>query len=99
MNVILFDMGLPMIFPAMFMMLIALLPVVFLEAYNLRSALNITFGKASAVSSLANIISTVVGIPLTWLLLVLLQFMTGGDRTYGIDSFWQKLLAVTWQSP
>ena len=49
--------------------------------------------------AIANAISTVVGIPLTWFLTVVLQMITGGGSGHGLSTWLTRLLAVTWQSP
>ncbi len=99
MTVILLNAGLPMIFPALPVMVVALLPVILLEAFLLRNSLEITFWNSLKSSGIANIVSTFIGIPLTWLLLVVLQLVTGGGYAYGINTPFKKFLAVTWQSP
>ena len=48
---------------------------------------------------LANVASTILGFPLLWILLVLLQFGLGGGHAYGLQSWWGKLYAVTVQAP
>ena len=97
--IILIDVGLPMIFVAIPVMVVALLPVVFLEAIVLRYSLVITYKQATKASFLTNLASTLLGIPMSWLLLVLIQTITGGDRAYGLKTPLTKFLAVTWQAP
>lgn len=88
-----------MIFPAMYLMILALIPVIIVESFTLHKSLNLSFGFTVPVSAGANIASTIVGIPVTWLLLALFQLMTGGGGAFGIGTFWQKIIAVTWQAP
>jgi hypothetical protein len=91
--------GLPMLFLAMPAFLISLLPIIAIETFYISKGLNITIGQSLKVVSISNAVSTVVGIPLTWFLLVLIQMLTGGGGAYGLDSFMGKVLAVTWQAP
>ena len=91
-------MGLPMIVPAMYLMILALVPVVLIEALSLRKTLKLPFRTSILYTTIANIVSTIVGIPVTWFLLVFFQLITGGGGAYGIDTFWKKVLAVTWQA-
>lgn len=91
--------GVPMLVLTLPAMVVALIPVIVLEAVVLGRALN-----ASAVSllksvSIANVTSTVVGVPITWVNLVALQGITGGTTGYGMATPAQRLLAVTWQAP
>lgn len=74
MNVFLFDMGLPMIFPSIMLMVIGLIPIVFVEAYVMRTELQIETQQLLAPVAIANLVSTFIGIPVTWFLLMLLEF-------------------------
>jgi hypothetical protein len=47
----------------------------------------------------ANLVSTLVGIPVTWGILVFLQLITGAGAGWGLETPLQKVLAVTVQSP
>jgi hypothetical protein len=99
MKIFLFDMGVPMIFPTMYLMIAALLPIVFLEGYVLAQKLGIEFRKTMLWTSLANLISTIIGIPVTWFGLFLVQLITGGDSTYQVGPLLDRLLSVTVQAP
>jgi hypothetical protein len=91
--------GVPMLFLAMPAFVISLLPIIAAEAVYLSKSLALSTGKAVRTVSIANVVSTVIGIPLTWVLLVLLQMVTGGGSAYGTNSTLGKVLAVTWQAP
>lgn len=91
--------GLPMIAITGPAMLIGLIPIIVVEAMILQANLNFGLKLAFASSTAANFASTVIGIPVTWALLVALQMVTGGGRAYGTDTLAGKLLAVTWQAP
>lgn len=95
----LIDIGLPMIFLAIPVMLVALLPIIGLEALVLRYSTSITFKEATRAAALTNLASTLPGIPITWFLLVALQLLTGGGAAYGLKTPLTRLLAVTWQAP
>ena len=69
------DVGLPMIFlvwPASWLLFV---PVVIVEAAVARRLLTLTWRKAGALSLVANAWSTIVGIPVTWLALLLVEFL------------------------
>ena len=93
------NIGLPMISVTFRLMVAAFIPIVLIEAHFFRKILNVGKFDAKIMSLLANLVSTVIGIPVTWLGLVFLQTITGGDSAYGLDTFFQKFLAVTWQAP
>lgn len=80
-------------------MVVALIPVIVIEAVVLGRALNVSAVSRLKSVSIANVTSTVVGVPFTWIDLVALQGITGGTKGYGIATPTQKLLAVTWQAP
>jgi len=92
-------MGLPMIFPTMFLMIIALGPIIFIEAYMFRG-LGLSLERTVLSTAAANIVSTAIGIPVTWGLLFGLQMATNwtGGLTQG-GSFWDILLGLTLQAP
>lgn len=80
------------------------IPIVAIESYVLLQVLNITLERAVFTSFLANLGSTFLGLPLTWLCLVGIEILTGGDRDF-IDPYtetrtpYQKILAFIRQSP
>ena len=74
-----------------------IVPIVLAEGAVLRFLLPLASKSAYLASILGNAFSTLVGIPLTWLLLVGLQLYSGGGGASGIASPLQKIAAVTWQ--
>lgn len=91
--------GVPMIFLTWPGMALALIPVIFLEMRVIGKRLGLTPRRAFKVAAWANLLTTFVGVPLTWVILTVLEGATGGGRAYGIDTPAKKLLAVTWQAP
>lgn len=91
--------GVPMLFLAMPVLLMSLVPIIAIETIYISNSLKLSFRKALKTVSIANVVSTIVGIPLTWILLVLVQMSTGGGSAYGTSSIMSKILAVTWQAP
>lgn len=98
MTIFLFDMGLPMIFPAMYLMILALGPIIFIEAFAIRS-LKFSLERTVVSVTVANFVSTIIGIPVSWGLLFLLQNATYLTSRPDHGSFWDIFLAVTLQSP
>ena len=91
--------GVPMIFLTLPGMALALIPVILVEARVLLKGLGLTPRLAFKVAAWSNVLTTFVGVPLTWAILLVLEGVTGGDRAYGINTPVKKLLAVTWQAP
>lgn len=91
--------GVPMIFLVMPAFAIAIVPIVIIESVYLAKKLKISGRVAGKTATISNLVSTLVGIPLTWILLVVIQLLTGGDKAYGLISILDKILAVTWQAP
>jgi hypothetical protein len=56
-----------MIVPMGFLMIVALLPIIGVEAWVLAARLGIGIGPALAVSGAANALSTIIGLPANWL--------------------------------
>lgn len=79
----------------------ALIPIIVIEGYVGRAMADVSWGRASSAAGVANLVSTAVGVPLTWGALLLVQFVTpnGGGGAFGIDTAGAKLFAVTVQAP
>lgn len=88
-----------MLFLTLPAMTIALIPIILLEAFLARRYLKLPFRRLIKICGITNLVSTFVGVPLTWFVLVFLEIITGGDGAHGIDTPLQKFLAVTWQAP
>jgi hypothetical protein len=95
------DAGVPMlalIWPASWILFI---PIVAIEAWIARKIVGLTVKRSILASTVANAVSTLVGIPLVWGLLVLIEafIVPKGGQALGIDSFWHRVYAVTVQAP
>lgn len=91
--------GVPMLFLAMPAFLISIVPIIAIETFYISKGLGLSISQSLKTVSVSNMVSTIVGIPVTWFLLVLVQMLTGGGGAYGLDSYMGKVLAVTWQAP
>lgn len=67
------DAGVPMIMLTYPAMLALLVPIIAIEAYLCKRWLHLTLGEAVRSTGIANVISTIVGIPLAWLVMFLLE--------------------------
>jgi hypothetical protein len=94
------DTGVPMlvlIWPASW---ILLLPIVLVEAAIAYRLLGLKARRSLLVSAVANTVSTLVGIPLTWAVLAAAEILaTKGGRAYGLYTWPRRLLAFTVQAP
>ena len=87
--------GIPMLFPQAILMGLALFPVTIIETFVLCRSLNLPKGKALLDVDLANLNSTIFGVPLAWGLMFGLALLTGRGFTWDTDSPIQMLAAVT----
>lgn len=71
------DAGIPMIALAMPSMIIAFIPVVVIETWYFHKYHNIPFLRALKVMTIANLESTIIGIPLAWIAMLLLEMGMG----------------------
>ena len=90
--------GVPMIFLAMPALGLSIIPIIIIEAIYLSKKLELAAPSAFKTTSISNLVSTIVGIPLTWLLLVLIQMLAGGGGAFGLDTTLGKVLSVTFQA-
>lgn len=91
--------GVPMLFVIMPGLAYSLIPIILVEALYLWKKLSVEPMVAGQLSVIANLVSTIAGIPVTWFLLVCIQMVTGGGAAYGLDTWLGKVIAVTWQAP
>lgn len=85
------DIGLPMIIPMGFLMIGALLPVIGVEAWVLAVRLNIEIGVAIAASAAANLVSTIIGLPVNWFVGGIIG-VTTNRVLWRSSCVWKKLL-------
>ena len=90
--------GVPMIVLVMPALGLSIIPITVIEAFYLGRKLALSFSKAVKTAAIANLVSTLVGVPLAWLVLVFLQMITGGGGAFGFDSTLGKVLSVTLQA-
>jgi hypothetical protein len=95
---LLLDIGLPMIAVYWPPALLAFLPVVLIESYAGQRILRTNFVRPLGASAVANLFSTLLGIPITWFVLALIEVIAFGTAR-GFATPAQKLYAVTIQSP
>jgi hypothetical protein len=74
---VLADMGIPMILIELPAMVCVLIPVIIIEALLVRCWVPLSYRGAFRGSALANLVSTVAGVPAAWLSMLVLQFAIG----------------------
>jgi hypothetical protein len=87
----------------------ALVPITAIEALFLRPRLAISYGEAFAGTSVANVVSTIVGIPVAWFILVVPELLFESriyrlaDRIHEFSSplsiTFQMLTTFPWLDP
>lgn len=92
------NIGIPMVCESLPLMLLALIPIALVEAGVFRIILGVDFRHAWRGTLRANFWSTILGIPVAWFVLVVIQIAIGGSRAWGIETPQQRLAAVTLQA-
>jgi len=95
------DIGVPMLLVTLPGMVIGLVPIIFVEAFVLARQHRVTLAYVLKPVAWANVLSTLVDVPLTWFVLLALELATGGGSGGPgvLVTTRQKFLAVTWQAP
>ncbi len=93
------NVGVPMIGVTLVGMVFALAPIIIIEKYVLASWRGLSLWHSTWVVFSANLVSTLIGLPVTWFLLLLAQILTWDGVPLGIETISKKFLAVTWQAP
>lgn len=90
------DAGVPMIFLTFPAMVVLLVPIILLEAWLLRKWLGLEIWPAIKSSTLANVASTVIGVPGAWAVMLLFEIFFGASISHvpGLERLVDK-----WQSP
>ena len=92
--------GLPMLFVMYPGFLAALIPVVFIEAFYIGRLWRSSNFKKIFISVLsANLVSTLLGVPLMWSAALAAQILLGGGSARGVESIGGKLYAAVVQAP
>lgn len=100
MTVTLANVGLPMIFVHGPVFVVGLLPIIVIESMVLKKFLQTkSFKSCLGLVGSANVISTVIGLPLTWFIFVVIQMFAGGGGNMPDDTFWERTYAMIIQAP
>jgi len=89
--------GVPMLVLLWPVFVVSLIPVVFLESYVVQRMLAIRFRKAIGPIAVANLVSTLVGIPMTWGVALAIQIASGSDGFVDLSTTASKASAFVRQ--
>lgn len=92
------NMGLPMLMVHVPIMVLAMAPVVFIEAWWISRHGRTAFRALLGPVFRANLVSTLLGVPLTWFVLVLIQ-MSAGAGGYLKNPIAEVTLQAPWLTP
>jgi hypothetical protein len=92
------NMGVPLVAVFLPPLWLALVPIVLLEASVVARMLGGRLQNSLVPVGVANVLSTVLGIPLMWVVLAVAQLIFAGDAT-GLSTPGLKIYAVTVQAP
>jgi hypothetical protein len=90
--------GVPMLAIELPVMVIALAPIVLLEAWIYVDMCQVEWHSAWRGTACANLLSTLIGVPVAWFFQVAVQTSLGGGHAWGLSDPALKLAAVTMQS-
>ncbi len=71
------NVGLPMLVLALPGMIIGLIPIIMIETWHIQRSLRIPYRRALKAVSIANLESTLLGIPLTWIVWIIVATILG----------------------
>lgn len=95
---ILANAGVPMLMLVLPVMVFALVPIILIEGAVLRAREGGSFWRGTLHSGIANTASTIVGVPLTWIVLLVIQL--GVDpRLPEAPGIWDAFRWMAWMSP
>ncbi len=94
------DAGIPMLALIIPGFLVSIIPIIIIESLYIKHRLALTQASAWKTATISNLVSTVAGVPLTWLILFIVEIITmRGGMAYGINTVAGKIIAVTLQAP
>jgi hypothetical protein len=92
------NLGIPMLAVQMPLLLGALPAVIFIESYLLRHWYRMDGFRAVKLATVANLLSTVLGFPIMWFLLFMMQGLSSNFLPSPKTEPWQSIFSVTAQS-
>ena len=103
MTAILANAGVPMLAIEWPLMWLALIPVILIETAITQRQLNFKYVPTLKAVAVANLVSTAIGIPLSWGGMVIINMLSGGGGGFGVDTWAQRIatlaIAASWLAP
>jgi len=94
------NIGLPMIFVHGPVFIMGLIPIVIIETFILRRFIDkSTIFECLKATTVANLVSTVIGLPLTWFVFVVIQMLANGGGNMPDSTLAERIYAAILQSP
>lgn len=97
------NIGLPKVMVCLPPVWLALVPIIFIESGYGTWRYRFPLGRSLAAQSIANCLSTLIGIPITWLILVPVQFValewSGGVIPKSLFPILSPVLGAAWLAP
>lgn len=90
--------GVPMIVLIMPAFGFVIIPIILIESFIFKKKCDVNWKTTFKSVTISNIVSTIVGIPVTWCGLVLVQMLLGGGGAKGLATIPTVLYAVTVQA-
>ncbi len=87
-----------MLFLHMPAILVALIPIIIVECWVATHSFKTTWKAVWPAITKANLISMLVGFPVMWILILVVNIAIGGGSARGLDTTAQKIYAVTVQA-
>lgn len=98
--VLLANAGLPALIVLAPFFLGAILPIILIESFVISRAITAPMrGRVLSAVTRANAASTIIGIPITWVLLVICQLIMGGSQAAPLDGWFSRVWRITVQAP
>ena len=93
------NIGIPTIIVVMPVMVLSLLPIIAIEAHAYARMLAVPGRRALRAAVVTNLLSSFIGIPVAWGLLLVAQILLGGGRSFGLETLPDRVLSFTLQAP
>lgn len=93
------NIGIPMVVFMLPWMVASLAPVIVLESYVLRKRIPLTVKKSTWVATVANLVTTLLGVPVTWACLLGIEYVFSQPDKRILETPLEGLIAVTIQAP
>jgi hypothetical protein len=87
-----------MIFWQMPTMVVALIPIIAIESAVARAFTAVSFSRIVRGVAVANAVSTLIGIPIAWGAMLILNIVATGGTTHGFDTPWNAFKTVVLQA-